>query len=78
MLAYVIRVYLEDGSWAYAHNEGYGQVKVTLVSDVGSAICFKTTREATEYFDSHIRDRHDSATGLKVDNSRTCLIQVEY
>ena len=78
MLAYVIRVYLKDGSWYYARNNGYGSVTVDLVSDVSSAICFKTTREATEYFDRHIRDRYDPRTGQDVDNNRTCLIQVEY
>ncbi len=78
MLAYVIRVYLEDGSWYYAQNNGYGEVRVSLVSDVSSAICFKTTKEATDYFNAHIKGLYDPETGLRVDNNRTCLIQVEY
>ena len=78
MLAYVIRVYLEDGSWYYARNNGYGRVTVDLVSDVSSAICFKTTAEATDYFNRYIKDRIDTLTGLRVNNDRTCLIQVEY
>ena len=78
MLAYAIRVYLEDGSWYYARNNGYGEVVVTLTEDVGSAICFRTKDEAVDYFDQYIRDTRDKATGLRVDNSRTCLIEVEY
>ena len=78
MQAYVIRVYLEDGSWAYARNEGYGQVQVYLTEDVGSAICFRTTREATDYFNRYIKNKYDSRSGLRVNNDRTCLIEVEY
>ena len=78
MRAYVIRVYLEDGSWYYARNEGYGQVRVLLTSDVSCAICFKTTREATDYFYKYIDGRNDTATGLRVDSRRTCFIEVEY
>ena len=78
MLAYVIRVYLVDGSWFYARNEGYGQVQVILTKDVNCAICFQTQREAWDYFNRYIKDTHDTATGIKVNNSRCALVEVEY
>ena len=77
MLAYAIRVYLEDGSWYYAQNHGYGQVQVSLTSDIGSAICFRTLDEASDYYYKYIRNSRDKSTGLRVDNSRTSCIQVE-
>ena len=77
MRAYVIRVYLEDGSWYYAQNHGYGSVQVSLTSDVSCAICFKTTSEARDYFYKYIENTHDKSTGLKVDNRRSCFIEVE-
>ena len=77
IIAYVIRVYLEDGSWYYARNHGYGSVEATLTSDVSYAICFRTTREANDYFYKYIENARDRATGLRVDNNRTCFIQVE-
>lgn len=78
MRAYVIRVYFEDGNWFYAQNEGYGEVRVLLTKDVACAICFETQREAWDYFNSYIRGTYDKATGLKVNNSRCALIEVEY
>ena len=78
MRAYVIRVYLEDGSWYYARNQGYGSVTVLLTSDVSSAICFRTTSEASQYFYKYIENTRDNVTGLRVDNRRTCFIEVEY